>query len=64
MLSEDNVRSENVVLRKKSQLMACPFRFNALYTVRAQYRFPQQSSPNINSEKSAGKSASSRFKRC
>ncbi len=29
-LSEDNVRSENVVLRKKSQLMACPFRFNGL----------------------------------
>ncbi len=29
-LSEDNVRSKNVVIRKKSQLIACPYRFNAL----------------------------------
>jgi len=30
-LSEDNVRSENAVLRKKSKLIACPFQFNTLY---------------------------------
>jgi len=31
-LSEDNVRSENAVLRKKSKLIACPFQFNTLYS--------------------------------
>jgi len=30
-LSEDNVRSENAVLGKKSKLIACPFQFNTLY---------------------------------
>jgi|GEM_PF-778583 len=36
-LSEDNVRSENAALRKKSKLIACTFQFNTLYTIFTHY---------------------------